>query len=78
MRSTVYTCDVCPAIRQQANHWRLVRVNANGFHLSEWDDDEAAREDIRHVCGFECATKLLGRYMEGVSIKPFANTEPSG
>ena len=77
MRSTAYSCDVCPAVRQQSNHWWLVRVNASGFHLSAWDDNEASCEDVRHVCGFECATKLLGRYMESAG-KPVANMEPSG
>jgi hypothetical protein len=53
-----------------------VRINERGFHLSEWDDNEAASENVKHVCGFECATKLLGRYMESTSGKPVANIEP--
>lgn len=74
MRREVYTCDVCGITRTESNHWWLVIDMGTdavrlmglplGFSIVKWDD-RAILLQTKHVCGQECAHKLLSAYMEG-------------
>jgi hypothetical protein len=59
MRREIYTCDVCGAETSDPTGWHSA-TGTTGllFHIFE-------RGSTRHLCGSECAHKLLSRYLEG-------------
>jgi hypothetical protein len=63
MRVDAYLCDICNITRAQSNHWRLVSIDSNGFHMHDWSDSKAKRKGIKHLCGEGCALKMLSKYM---------------
>ena len=54
-------CDVCGVVRGEANHWILYSQAApRGFiSFGPWSDDAAKTHG--HLCGEQCANKLLHR-----------------
>ncbi|MDE2020840.1 MAG: hypothetical protein KGJ13_10935 [Patescibacteria group bacterium] len=60
-----FKCDICTAQRTPANHWLLVMPPAHGvLRIEPWDNQEALREGVQHICGAECAHKVLDRHLE--------------
>jgi hypothetical protein len=57
-----YTCDGCPEVRGPGNHWLLVN-NEGSPRFSEWSDADAKDERTGHVCGQQCAVKLLSQWL---------------
>ena len=70
MIDTQVKCDVCKEIRGPSNHWILFSTTATeaagALLVMPWDDDEAQHEDVTHVCGRQCAHKILDRYLESL------------
>lgn len=78
----IFTCSECERERQQANHWFVYTLAARGleFHSWEWAAKQDLLEDAQlgHLCGQECAHKLLGRFLaagtEGPGKQPVAGS----
>ena len=67
-----YKCDYCPNVKTASNHWFLSIGDGLQFRLIPWDDIEADRGSVRHVCSESCAVKSLNKYFEGRSEQPAA------
>jgi hypothetical protein len=63
MRVDAYVCDVCGTTRAKSNHWRLVVIDAKGFHVCDWNDSKAKNKKVKHICGQLCLHKSLDKYM---------------
>ena len=62
-----YKCDYCHNVKTASNHWFLSIGDGLEFRLIPWDDTEADRGSVRHVCSESCAVKSLNKYFEGRS-----------
>lgn len=67
MRKETYTCDVCGIERGPANHWFVVVLaDSPEWHIwfHKWTP-LAVRKwgNAKHLCGQECAHKLLSSYL---------------
>jgi hypothetical protein len=60
-----YQCDVapCAVVKGVANHWFLLFLNHQGFHLGGWDSSCAEYKDALYVCSEQCAQKALAKWM---------------
>lgn len=58
-----YKCDYCGKIKLETNHWWLRETDIEMFALMTWRADRADDDCIEHICGHECATKALAKYM---------------
>ena len=72
-----YKCNGCEKLRtNDANHWWLLWFVADEDYpegelsLCKWDEEWAQRDDVRHVCGQECASLLVSRWMATGSFDP--------
>ena len=67
----VFVCSECGMERREANHWFVSTRTACGleFHTWEWAVREGVLEDeqLGHLCGQECAHKLLDRFLTEVT-----------
>jgi hypothetical protein len=61
MLKQIVTCDVCGAIRKDANHWFCYSASPGQVTFWTWGEEIAARFD--HVCGQVCAHKLLDEFL---------------
>ena len=65
MIKTRILCDLCEKERGEANHWFVARRNnAGSIAFSPWGETIWTTEVI-HLCGAECAHKLLSQFLEG-------------
>lgn len=74
MRKTApYECDVCKAEKKATNHWLVIDVTALGFHVHPWawavGEGTLDSEGRKHVCGQECAHRLLDEFLGSVAMK---------
>jgi hypothetical protein len=61
-----YKCDYCGKLKEASNHWFLRSVfpiDSDIFSLFGWDERSAAEAAVEHVCGQDCATKALAKWM---------------
>jgi hypothetical protein len=56
------TCDGCGIVKTKLNHWFLIGSN-DGFWILPWSDALQIKE-YRHVCGHQCAHKLLDEFLQ--------------
>jgi hypothetical protein len=68
----LYKCDNCGKMRDETNHWWLVRFDPPDskvleippvFRLSPWNDQLAAELYKGHVCSQDCVVKQLSKFM---------------
>lgn len=77
---TVAVCDVCKRQRGEANHWLLYEGYDTLFlTFRKWREDLA--QTWGHLCGEECAIRLLHRHLAGdkaaaPTSKPESSTAP--
>lgn len=73
--SPAYKCDLCGKDRREdANHWYLVWVAANGiFMLAPWSLVDRGHELYGHACGRACVLRAAERFMQTGSLD-----EPQG
>ena len=68
MKSESFTYDVCGTKKQTTNHWFKVRVG-EALHIYRWDFFGEGADygfiPIQHVCGSDCATKVLNKFLGG-------------
>jgi hypothetical protein len=64
MKIETYQCELCPAVKQQSNHWLLALVYGAAVHFYPWDADVPDRDELKHICGQGCAAKLLSQTIE--------------
>ena len=62
MREDAYRCDMCGIMRTPSNHWWLIKIDAKGFSLSEWDTKKAKLKTIKHLCGQGCVHKTVDKF----------------
>ena len=69
--SVIYRCTVCNEIKQTANHWFVARKAGAGLLFNRWQDAVALgvlqESETRHLCGRECARKMLERFLAAES-----------
>lgn len=65
-----YTCDYCGRHKGEINHWWLRPTNSAGYYsarglftLIPWADRVADQPGVEHICGQECASKSLAKWM---------------
>jgi hypothetical protein len=66
-----FQCDYCGAVKGDANHWILRPKGEDvirgayyaSFILWPWNDEDAARSDVQHICGNVCAGKALEKWL---------------
>lgn len=76
MNFNSYKCDGCGAVKQEANHWFVVRIEshgvdngegrlvATGFLIFPWDAKLADVKDSLHYCGSSCLQKKQGEFVK--------------
>lgn len=58
------TCDVCGKVKQDVNHWWIVKRTAMDFTLLPWGSGAIKNSIAHHLCGQECVTKSASQWME--------------
>lgn len=70
-KESPYVCDVCGAEKMKTNHWFVIDVSVVGLHVHSWSwavrEGTLDSEGRRHVCGSECAHRLLGDFLGSVA-----------
>lgn len=59
-----YVCDYCGKQKGAANHWWMRLASSAHFSLHKWDEEAADDGEVEHICGQECATKAMAKWME--------------
>lgn len=67
MISTTITCDVCGVAKKESNHWFEI-LAGEAFHAAKLDSvygrtGKSALGPVKQVCGEQCATRLILRWM---------------
>jgi len=65
-----YRCDICGRQRQASNHWVIAfQPQGADMHIifKPWNDRLAAIDGAQHLCGRECATRLVDQTLEEFS-----------
>jgi hypothetical protein len=75
-----FTCDICGKKKAEANHWWMVALGDvpcfeqdqphQRFTLMPWNPAESRNTDIYHLCGQQCATLAMTRFMSDGVILP--------
>ena len=56
------TCDICRKPKQQTNHWFMYQEDPlMGILFAAWD--EQSFKAFKHLCGQECLTQAVNRWM---------------
>jgi len=55
-------CEECSAERGLANHWLELRHAKGAPYFLEWSK-AAEKPGSKHVCGEDCAHRIVGRYL---------------
>lgn len=64
MLTKVITCDICRVEKSESNNnWLMVLFRSNSFVVYQWMPEEPLVQ-FKHVCGQECAHKILGQWLE--------------
>ena len=79
MIATETKCDVCGKTRGDVNHWWLAFDLASGtwqhgwqqtkkptITFLPWAENMARLEDVKHLCGQQCAQVLQNQWMDKV------------
>ena len=61
---TPYKCDYCGKQKGDANHWWLSFLGDGMMYLRPWHNVTADDPGVEHICGQECATKAMAKWME--------------
>lgn len=59
-------CDGCGIFKGETNHWYMIYIGGSHgptWQIFEWDLVNYP-EKILHVCGHECAHKLLDEFLQ--------------
>jgi hypothetical protein len=63
-----YKCDYCGKQKGETNHWWLALADLAGecsvFQLTPWSESVANTQKREDICGQECATKAMAKWME--------------
>lgn len=85
--SESYTCDVCGKQKAAHESWWLVWLDC--FQADKVEDDQplikftrwnpqlAHSAGVRHLCGAQCAGKMMDRWMSEQHENPDAHCEPT-
>jgi len=68
-----YLCDVCAAMKRETNHWILADFSGVSIQFLPWHEETARFHTTKHLCGHECAMKLLQEWMS-----EYAQTKAKG
>jgi hypothetical protein len=74
-----YRCDYCQNIKAATNHWFLrptLNLEPGIFEIFTWDEVLAEKPGIEHVCGQECASRAMAKWMQEMYNKPRPPVEP--
>jgi hypothetical protein len=52
-----WRCDICKRIKEPTNGWLLGFPAEIGFSVQEWDEGEAEKPTVSHLCGAECSQR---------------------
>ena len=55
-------CDVCEIERGPSNHWIMATATSGEVKFQPWD--VAGYHGRGHICGTECASKLVARSID--------------
>ncbi|HET7873215.1 MAG TPA: hypothetical protein VFL42_11930 [Terriglobales bacterium] len=70
MRHTsVFTCDICERAKGAVNHWWVAYTDAGRLVLSTWNEELAAADDAKHLCGNGCTQKMVERWLAIGSVE---------
>lgn len=61
-----WECDVCGRAKGPSNHWWIGYFHsfpAKGVVIQRWSDALAAAPDYFHLCGLECVTRWVTRFL---------------
>lgn len=65
MQTIAHKCDICGALKKEANHWFHARKTDDRFVISHWETMIVPDpEDMMDLCGVECATKAMLRALQ--------------
>lgn len=66
MQKTSYVCDVCGAVKKEANHWWGIRLyGSEEMRLYRWGSYPAsASGKISHLCGRACVGRKIEEFMQ--------------
>ena len=64
MKREVIECDVCGKVKQEVNHWFVIRLEISALTLNKWPVAHMC-PDAKHICGQECVQKFLSNWMGG-------------
>ena len=63
MQVDTYKCDVCGALKKEANHWFIATTGMVGyarFIIVPWGGSlPGSADDFLHLCGMGCAIKAM-------------------
>lgn len=70
-----WQCDICGRTKGPSNHWWIGYPHSHppkGLVIQRWDDALAAAEGAGHVhlCGLQCATRWVTRFLPECDDKP--------
>jgi hypothetical protein len=69
-----FICDQCGKEKQSVNHWLEMRILEGRLETSKGLG--LIGDDVKHICGHNCASILLARWMSSGSIdKPGDSSE---
>lgn len=66
MKIDLIVCDACGAHKGETNHWWQAYVHEGSFHFAALVESLPTLKD---VCGQNCASKLLERFMSTGSLE---------
>jgi hypothetical protein len=65
----VYRCDECGTEKKETNHWFEIQMGEYGpgftrtLIVTPWTEHP---NGVLHICGEQCAHKVLQKWLEGV------------
>ena len=63
MQVNTYKCDVCGALKKEANHWFMAATGMTGdarFIVVPWGSSlPGSADDHSHLCGMGCVVKAM-------------------
>ena len=73
MIDSILRCDGpnCTSVRGVTNHWLMAKRYKNlsekdAWVVFEWDTDALDEPGLKHLCGVQCAHKLLDQYLDSL------------
>lgn len=60
---TTFRCDNCGVLKKEVNHWFMLSITngTDSVTVYKWDKDADSLD--AHVCGVDCAVRLVARWM---------------